>query len=360
MSIEDVGSSGAADTGIADASTQTSDPTLTTATDSGTTQGTPGENGAASTLTTDTSANTQTSVPPQAVQPAAQPHATSVPPDVNWQEKAQANEKRMNDALAHATRLYQEQQQLQAKYQPFANQDPQKVRQAMEHMEKAQALRPWNPRHPDYQRNNTRIQRAESYIASMRALPEDVRATHAQAALSQAGLTQDDVKLAMEKERVVQEETQQFFADPKGSIREEARQVVQEQLARFEQYQAARNGAQQMLSDPTNQALIKAHAPTMHQIMDPAIPAQDKAFFVGNLMAENAALRAQVQEKMQNNAQAEAQQAARRGKGGSRPPMTQPNGQRIADPYEYVTNTLKLQPGTSDFARELMRVNTGQ
>lgn len=331
--------------GTSSEGTQPTTGSETTAT-TGTTQGTPDV-----TAATSASSTTQTSAPP--------PQATPAPATtIDWSKEGPVYQKRFNDTLAHATKLHQQYQETQKQLQPWQGLDPNTVRQAMaEQQRQAQVsnLKAWNAGHPEFNRYEKLKDKASNYqrLLSRAETPEQKDALRSVLA---SEFNPDELRQLEEADSDNRQLLSRFQSDPRGFLAEMVQPVIQQAFQQFEQYNAARTGAQQWLSDPGNTQLIGKYAAEMDRMMDPQVPSRDKAILVAQLKAENEALKARVGQNAEIVAQAAAQQDALQGRAGRVTRGNPRTSQSIGDPIAHLKKQ-GIEPGSAEFLPALQKLN---
>jgi hypothetical protein len=185
----------------------------------------------------------------------------------------QANE--VGQLRQQLTQLQQEQQAAQQRAQ-----------------EEAQRLNlsPFHSRHPQHAQNTARVQAFGSFKAALQGLPPELQNDPAQRArLAQAmGVTADDEKLYQQQEVYSRQIQQELQADPEGFVEKRTQRLLNEQLQKFEQYLEAKVNAQGLIQQ--HQPLIEKHAERMNWMLDPNIPAREKAIWAAQQEAKIAEL----------------------------------------------------------------------
>ena len=195
----------------------------------------------------------------------------------------QANE--VGQLRQQLTQLQQEQQAAQQRAQ-----------------EEAQRLQlsPFHSRHPQHQQNTARVQAFSSFRAALQGLPPELQNDPAQRArLAQAmGVTADDEKLYQQREAYSQQIQQEFQSNPDEFVEKRVERRLQEQFQQFEQYLEAKVNAKGLIQQ--HQPLIESHAERMNWILDPNIPAREKAIWAAQQEAKVAELMATKVPEAQN------------------------------------------------------------
>lgn len=301
--------------------------------------------------TSATSSTTDTSAIPS--------KATDAPAAIDWLKEGPVYQKRFNDTLSSATKLHQQYQEMQKQMQPWQGLDPAEVKQAMaERQRQAQVsnLKAWNAGHPEFNRYEKLKDKASNYQRLMsRAETPEQKDTLRQ--LLSSEFNPAELQQLEEADSDNRQLLGRFQSDPRGFLAEMVQPVIQQAFQQFEQYNTARSGAQQWLSDPGNTQLIGKYAAEMDRMMDPQVPARDKAILVAQLKAENEALKARVGKDAETVAQAAAQQDALRGRAGNATRGNPRTSQAIGDPIAYLA---KKGIGTDhpEFLSSLQKLNS--
>lgn len=158
--------------------------------------------------------------------------------------------------------------------------------------EEAQRLQlsPFHSRHPQHQQNTARVQAFGGFKAALQGLPPELQNDPAQRArLAQAmGVTPDDEKLYAQQEVYSRQIQQEFQSNPEGFVEQRAQRLVDDKFRQFEQYLEAKVAAQGLVQQ--HQPLIEKHGERMNWILDPNVPARDKAIWAASMEAKHAEL----------------------------------------------------------------------
>lgn len=158
--------------------------------------------------------------------------------------------------------------------------------------EEAQRLQlsPFHSRHPQHAHNLSRVQAFSSFKAALQGLPPELQNDPAQRArLAQAmGVTADDEKIAQQAQAYSQQIQQELQSDPDAFVERRVERKLTEQLQKFEQYLEAKVNAQGLIQQ--HQPLIEKHADRMNWMLDPQIPAREKAIWAAQQEAKVAEL----------------------------------------------------------------------
>ncbi len=299
-----------ADAGTADAGTQptASDTSPSTGSAEAPTQTSQGQ--------VDSQPQSSTPTPTQAEGEAQASDPTGSQKPANpWDSPENPYLKRFNDTQSHAGRLYQEKQQLAKQYQDTQERLARYEKAEQERAAAAKAS-PFQKAHPEYAQNRDRLNRVSSFRAALSAIDNADEAT-AQKLARSMGITADDLKMEREAAHYRERITEEFNADPEGFVQSRVESKIQEALGRFDEYLNSRSTVERIINDPSNAQLIQSYAPQMSQMMDPQVPARDKAFAFAQLMAERDALKAKLGKQVEQDAQAEAQSAMSRPRSNS-------------------------------------------
>lgn len=185
----------------------------------------------------------------------------------------QANE--VGQLRQQLTQLQQEQQAAQQRAQ-----------------EEAQRLNlsPFHSRHPQFAQNQQRIQAYQGYKRTLATHSQEAQADpNLRARIAQEwGVTQEDQRLAAQQEQYNAETDQRFRSDPQGFIHNEVSPLMDAKFQQFEQYLEAKIAARGLIQQ--HQPLIEQHADRMNWILDPNIPAREKAIWAAQQEAKVAEL----------------------------------------------------------------------
>lgn len=332
MSVESLDTA----TGTATAGTPVSAPT--TATEGTAPAGTPSEAAGNASSTIDTSSQT-TEAQSQSLVPqngeATNPEGSEQPANP-WESNDNVYKKRYNDALPHLQRTYQEKQLLEQRYKAL-EQEHQSMRQAEAERSKQLQLKDWHPRSPNYQQTKQVFDRVDNFIKAKSALPADMQTPEILRGMAeQFGVTADDAKVYQQVQNDRRQTQERLMSDPESFLDEFIAPRIQQELQRFEAFNAARGSAEKFLTDPKVQPLIEKYAVDMDRMMDPQVPGRDKALLVAQLMAENEAMKAKLGESAIESAQAEAKQSLLQGNGrGDKQRVRVGQDSEIANPLEH-------------------------
>lgn len=185
----------------------------------------------------------------------------------------QANE--VGQLRQQLTQLQQEQQAAQQRAQ-----------------EEAQRLNlsPFHSRHPQHAHTDARVQKFDSFKSALDGLPPELRNDPAQRArLAQAmGVTSEDEKLHAQAQQYSADTQRRFQSNPQEFIHNEVSPLMDEKFRQFEQYLEAKVSAKGLIQQ--HQPLIEQHADRMNWILDPNVPAREKAIWAAQQEAKVAEL----------------------------------------------------------------------
>lgn len=283
-------------------------------------------------------------------------------PNANpWESDENPYRKRFNDTLSHSQRLYQENQQRSRQLQELEARIADFDKKAQAQAEAAK-LNPWNKGHPKFDSHRALSSRAEAYADLMRSAetPEEKAALHK---VMSGKFTPDEMAQLQQSEADRKQTLAEFTSDPRGFIVSNVQDAIRQELARYEEFQGARQQVQGIITDPTNAKLIEAYAPDMHRMMDPNVSAHEKAFAFATVKAELDALKAQVGKQAEQVATAEARQTARTGRSATSS-TRQPEQRNAIDIRRDVDERLKKagitvgdQRYLTELAREMARAS---
>ena len=187
----------------------------------------------------------------------------------------QANE--VGQLRQQLTQLQQEQQAVQQRAQ-----------------EEAQRLNlsPFHSRHPQHAHTDARVQKFDSFKSALAGLPPELQNDPAQRArLAQAmGVTSEDEKLHSQAQQYSADTQRRFQSNPQEFIHNEVSPLMDEKFRQFEQYLEAKVNARGLIQQ--HQPLIEKHADRMNWMLDPQVPAREKAIWAAQQEAKVAELMA--------------------------------------------------------------------
>lgn len=325
-----------------DSATQTSDQPVTTQVET------------ASAVTTPEPV-TQEVAPSQPQQLNQPPKATDTP-KVDWESDDNPFKKRFSDVQPHASRLYNE-----VKPWRELGVSPQQVQQMVAEQKQREAaanLKPWNAGHTDYKHFAQVKSTVREFQSAMQKAGADPAKQEFVKEMYAGKLQQDDLQMYQQAEQDRQEMLESFQSDPRGFIAQHVEDVVTQRIQQFEQYQNTRTQAQGWLQDPGNAPLIQKHRDDMLRMMDPSVPARDKAIEHARLLAEVEQLKSQLGSAAQRTVQSDARQdlIQRRSAGTTRRNVPQ-HHEDIGDPVKHLLEK-GFKPGSTEFAMALDKLNS--
>ena len=219
-------------------------------------------------------------------------------PTPTWdqiQAKLGIKDPRELDRIAGMTQLYGRQANEVGQLRQQLTQLQQEQSAAQQRaQEEAQRLNlsPFHSRHPQHQQNTARVQAFSSFKAALQGLPPELQNDPSQRArLAQAmGVTGDDEKLFQQQEMYSRQVQQEFQSNPDEFVEKRVERRLQEQFQKFEQYLEAKVNAQGLITQ--HQPLIEQHGERMNWMLDPNVPARDKAIWAAQQEAKVAELMA--------------------------------------------------------------------
>lgn len=272
-----------------------------------------------------------------------------------WDSDANPYRKRFNDTLSHAQRLYQEKQERDRQFQ-----ETQTKLAEYEQRNKAQAesakLRRWDEGHPEYEKHRALRDRADfsrKMLANAQT-PEDQAAARR---LMAGQFSAEELAELEQSEQDRKETLSKLASNPRGFIAMHVQDAVRAAIQEYDAFQGARSSVQGIIQDPNNAKLIESYAPDMARMMDPGVPARDKAFEYAKLKAEVEALKAQASQKAVQVATADARRDALNGR-RRRSSMPDDQAGERSEAYERLEKR-GIKPGDPRFsgalADELLR-----
>lgn len=286
---------------------------------------------------------------------SAQSNAT--PPPNPWDSDENPYRKRFNDVLSNSTKLYQEVQRYRKDYDGIDPSEARKVLEMRKQQEEASKLKPWNKGHQSYDKFQTTRTRVAEYQRMRQAADTPEKQAFLKDMAAQT-FSPEEFQQVQEYEADRQQMIAQLTEDPRGFINDLVQPIIQQSLSQFEQFNQARQQTTSWFNDPNNAPLLDRYAPDMYRMMDPAVPARDKAIEVARLKAENDAMRARLSQSSEAQAHAEAQQSTR-SRSAQGPTTRAPATSPITDPYGHLVKQ-GMRPGTVEFAEALQRLNQKQ
>ena len=231
---------------------------------------------------------------PQPNQPVTPPAQAVQPP--TWDDvskKLGIKDPKELDRIAGMTNLYGRQANEVGQLRQQLAQLQQEQQAAQQRaQEEAQRLNlsPFHSRHPQHAQNTARVQAFSSFKAALSGLPPELQSDPAaRARLAQSmGVTPDDEKLYQQQEAYSRQIQQEFQSNPDEFVEKRVERRLQEQFQKFEQYLEAKVQAQGLIQQ--HQPLIEKHADRMNWMLDPSIPAREKAIWAAQQEAKVAEL----------------------------------------------------------------------
>lgn len=270
------------------------------------------------------------------------------PKDHDWKQ-------RYGDLQTYAQRLKAEAEQVRKQYDGLG--DPESLRAILterKKQEEAARLKPWNSGHQEHSRFQQLRTKAQDFRAKLARADTPEKKALVQE-LYASDFTPEDIKLIQEAEQDSQQLIQHFQSDARGFLAEHVTPLIRNEIQQFVQFQQTQMAAQSWLSDPGNNQLLDKYAPDMERMLDPAIPARDKAVEFARMRAEIDALKEKLGSQMETQAHSEAQRDAL-----SRGPRTQATTRGTTAPIRDPVGHLLakgFKPGTEEFSAQLQKLN---
>lgn len=249
---------------------------------------------------TTTTTNQQVEGQAQAVQPTGEQK-----PATPWDSPENPYYKRFNDTQSHAARLYQEKTQLAKQAQEYQEKISRFEKMQQENEAKAKML-PFQKSHPEYANTRERLGKVAAFRTALSSL-DNVDDNTMKKMAQNFGLTVDDFKLEQSEQGYRQKIDEELRADPEGFIQTRVESKIQEALHKYDSYIQSKVNIERMVNDPSNARLIEQYAPQMAQVMDPQVPAREKAFQFAQILAERDALKAKLGSRVEEVSHSEAQ-----------------------------------------------------
>ena len=234
--------------------------------------------------------------PNQPAQPITPPATQAQPEIPAWlQQKLGIKDHQGLDRLAGMNNLYGRQAtEVGTLRQQIAQLESQQQAAQQKAQEEAQRLNlsPFHSRHPQHAQNTSRIQAFEGFKRTLGTHSPEAQADPAlrQRIAAEWGVTAQDEQLYRQKEQHSQQLRQEFESDPEGFIERRVERGRQESFQQFEQYLEAKVAAKGLIQQ--HQPLIEKHSDRMNWILDPNVPARDKAIWAASQEAKVAELMA--------------------------------------------------------------------
>lgn len=287
-------------------------------------------------------------------QPDGQQQANQPPTENKWDSPENPYYKRFNDVQPVASRLFQE-----VKAYKDLGVDPATIRQMIDERkqrEQASNLKPWNAGHSDYNKFKQLRSTANEFRSAMQRAGQDPVKQEFVKEMYQGKFSGEDLQMIQQAETERQEQLEQLQSDPAGFIAQHVDSLIQQKFQQYEQFQNTRQQVTGWFNDPNNQPLVQKYSQDMAQMMDPSIPARDKAVAYAQMKAQVDQLRAQLSQTATQSVQQNARQDLL-GK-GQRQSHRIPNQQRqdVGDPVKYLIGK-GFKEGTTEFAVQLERLN---
>ncbi len=230
----------------------------------------------------------------QSAQPITPPATQAQPEIPPWlQQKLGIKDHQGLDRLAGMNNLYGRQAtEVGTLRQQLAQLQQESQAAQQKQQEEAQRLNlsPFHSRHPQHQQTTARVQAFGAFKNALQGLPPELQSDPAaRARLAQAmRVTPDDEKLYQQQEQHSLQVRQEFESDPEGFIERRVERGRQESFQQFEQYLEAKVAAKGLIQQ--HQPLIEKHSDRMNWILDPNVPARDKAIWAASQEAKVAEL----------------------------------------------------------------------
>jgi hypothetical protein len=234
--------------------------------------------------------------PNQSAQPITPPATQEQPEIPAWlQQKLGIKDHNELNRLAGMNQLYGRQAtEVGTLRQQIAQLESQQQAAQQKAQEEAQRLNlsPFHSRHPQHQQNTARVQAFGAFRSALQGLPPELQNDPAaRARLAQAmRVTPDDEKLYQQQEQYSLQVRQEMESDPDAFVERRVERLLNERLQQYEQYQEAKVAAKGLIQQ--HQPLIEKHSDRMNWILDPNVPARDKAIWAASQEAKVAELMA--------------------------------------------------------------------
>ena len=304
--------------------------------------------------------NTRSASPDASAVPsgAVDPSATDKPDQASVQPQVHDWEKRYKDSVSWASRIQRERDEVNERYKGLP--DPNQIRSILQEHEKRQkesTLKPWQaaaPTHSQFKERKSQLTGLNQAYSRLNT-PEEQAAFKKAHAEELGSFTPDELRSFKEADQVAQRQLDDFHADPDNFIASRIEDKVEAIIERRIQFMNAQQEVQGFLSDPGNSQLIQKYAGDMQQIMDPSVPAHQKAVHYAQLKAENDALKARLSQQVEVDSHRDAQVDARtQVRRQSNVPVKQ-----VHPPQDNLAILAErgFRPGTEEYSRELQKLN---
>ena len=200
-----------------------------------------------------------TGTTPEAPKPATQP--------------AQVQERAPQDPMAELESLRRSNSEYGRKFKALDTEmaDYRKDRESRAKDAEQAKLRPFEVGHPDRDKSNAAIARAEAYEAALSSIPEEQLTPQLRNAMAhRMGVTNEDMSLKNEFKAHTKQHMERMASDPSymtSMIQKEASKVVAQVLERREQENQIRGQVREHLTDPVVQQFREAHPDDFRQAL---------------------------------------------------------------------------------------------
>jgi Skp family chaperone for outer membrane proteins len=294
--------------------------------------------------------------PDRAVVNAASATPTSPDPEAAGAAQPEHDwKRRYGDLQSYAQKLKAEAEQVRKQYDGLGK--PDELRAIMaerKKQEEAARLKPWNSGHQEHSRFQQLRSKAEDFRAKLARADTPEKKAMVQE-LYADDFTPEDIALITEAERDSKQLSQNFHSDPRGFLAEHVIPLIRGEFQQIMQFQQTQMAAQNWLSDPTNNQLLDKYAPDMERMLDPEIPAREKAVEFARMRAELDALKAKLGTQMETQAHSEAQRDAL-SRGPRSPATARGTSVPIRDPVAHLI-AKGFKQGTEEFSVQLQKIN---
>jgi len=294
--------------------------------------------------------------------PATEPNPSD-PTDAGQSQEPIPWQKRFTDVQAHSQRQYHQLQELQQRLKTYDGIDPDAARKSLQVQQRVaqeQALKDWHPKSPNYGKTKASYDRVSSFIKARDALGNEVPQESLNRLATTFGLTKQDIDLHREIEGDRHAQQERLATDPEAYLDEFIQPRIAAALREFTEYQEVKASTSQWFQDPTNANLVQRYSQDMQAMMDPNVPARDKAISFAQAKAqledqaaEITRLKAKLGGELEHVATANAQSAALQDRAAVR---RDGRSTQAIDPIQVLAKR-GITPDHPNFGIELQRLN---
>lgn len=253
--------------------------------------------------------------------PSSQRQPQPAPDDARqrYEEFRRFNDRRFNEERQRRAALEQEIETLRQ----FREEQMRKAEE--------QKLRRWMPRHPEYGKFRSMMERAKAIRQQIRAIPQDLSddAKAAARAAILAGIRPEEAEELNEYRAYTEEFQENLIQDPVGTLLPILMPEVERAIQSRETQLQARFDVQRDFQDPTIAPVIKEHAEDFKAALDAGVP-YSYAVHMTKMFAEIKRLQSEISSLRPQVVRGQAQARIARTRATDTPTPATPEG----DPYE--------------------------